>query len=380
MKIVADENIPYVDELFGSMGTIRRVVGREVKRADVHDADILLVRSVTPVNRNLLENTSVKFVGTATIGTDHVDEEYLADAGIGFANAAGSNANSVAEYITAALLVLAERHNIHLSGKSIGVIGVGNVGSGVVQKAQALGMKVVRNDPPLARKTGDAVYRPIEEALDCDFVTLHVPLAHEGCDATWHMADDSFFAAMHDDAFFINSSRGAVVDEKALKRALLSGCLKGCVLDVWENEPDIDIELLDMVDLGTPHIAGYSLDGKAAGTRMIYEAACEFLGEDCRADLRKLLPEPPVPEICLEGSENVEDEVRRAVLSVYDIREDDARLRAVYDRPKLERGAYFDGLRKNYPVRREFYNTKVCSDELQPETVAVLSKIGFDVQ
>ena len=196
MKIIADENIPFVAECFSSIGEVETVPGRGITPAVVADTDVLLVRSITPVGTDLLVGSKVRFVGTATIGFDHVDTEYLSQSNIGFASAPGSNANSAAEYVVAALLNIARRHSIDLEGKSIGIIGVGNVGGRVAKKASALGMKLFLNDPPLQRQTGDSKYLPIEKLFDCDFVTLHTPLTFEGEDKTSHLADDTFFKSL----------------------------------------------------------------------------------------------------------------------------------------------------------------------------------------
>ncbi|MCD6392159.1 MAG: 4-phosphoerythronate dehydrogenase, partial [Planctomycetes bacterium] len=270
MKIVADANIPFVKECFSSIGDVAVVPGREIGRDITADADVLVVRSITKVDEALLSGGSVKFAATATIGTEHVDRQYLADAGIGFASAPGCNANSVAEYIIAALLAMGKKHRFTLEGKSIGIVGVGNVGSRVEAKTRALDMKPVLNDPPLARQAPDKKYVPLNELMACDFITMHTPLTFEGVDKTFHLADEGFFGALKEGAFFINTSRGGVADTAAIKNALASGRLAGAVLDVWENEPNIDADLILKAELSTPHIAGYSFDGKVAGLMMIY--------------------------------------------------------------------------------------------------------------
>jgi len=359
MHIVADENIPYVREAFERIGEVITASGRSMTADLVREADVLLVRSVTPVNEALLGDSRVRFVGTATIGTDHIDEAFLSKRGIAFVAAPGSNANSVAEYVAAALLVVAGRGGWDLAGRHIGVIGVGNVGSLVVAKAEALGMRAILNDPPLARQTGDARYRPLDEALDADIVTLHVPLTREGPDATLHMVNDRFLGRLRAGAVLLNTSRGGVVDTAALRRALQTGRLEGAVLDVWENEPGIDLDLLRRVDLGTSHIAGYSFDGKVNGTQMLYKAVCAWLGWP--ADWRPVLPPPPVPAVTVRAEG--EDGLREAVLAVYDIERDDAALRGLLDLPAAERGPAFDRLRKDYPQRREFPNTTVTAPE-----------------
>ena len=380
MKIVGDQNIPYLREAFGSIGDVETVAGREMTAGDVRDADLLVVRSVTPVNAELLDGSSVRFVGTATIGTDHVDHAYLEDNNIGFTSAAGSNANSVAEYVVSALLAIGEKHGVGLAGRSIGVVGVGNVGSRVVKKARALGMEPVRNDPPLARQTGEDIYRPLEEVLKCDFGTVHVPLAYDGPDPTFRLVDRDFIGRMRPGAVFLNTSRGKVVDEVELLAALCTGELGAAVLDVWGTEPEINPELLKLVDIGTPHIAGYSLDGKAAGTGMIYEAACAFLGIAPEIDVRSLLPEPDVPELTVRPHSERDEMLREAVFSVYDVREDDARLRDMLDAEISQKGAYFDALRRDYPARREFYNTALKFKNCSELTRQTLLELGFTEQ
>ena len=357
MKIVADENMPFVKECFSSAGDVLAIGGREITPEILKDADALLVRSITKVDKSLLEGTSVKFVATATIGFEHIDVDYLASRKIGFASAPGSNSNSVAEYVVSGLLNLADKHNFDISGKSIGIVGVGNVGSKLEKKAKALGMKVVLNDPPLKRQTGDEKYRPIGEIFGCDIVTLHTPLTYDGIDKTYHLADEKFFKALKKDAIFFNSCRGGVHDTTALENAISSGKIKGCVLDVWEKEPNIDVELVEMVDYGTPHIAGYSYDGKVVSMIMIYEAFCKHFGIKPKFRAKDFLPGPQVKRIVInEGEINP---LLSAVNMLYDIKIDDAQLRQIKNEPAEKRGAYFDNIRKNYYSRREFQNTEI---------------------
>ncbi len=378
LKIVADENIPFVASAFAGVGQVRLIAGRELDASAVKDADVLLVRSVTPVNEQLLEGSRVRFVATATIGTDHVDEVYLKSRNIGFASAPGSNSNSVAEYVVAALLVVADRFGWRLDQKAIGVVGVGNVGSRVVAKAEALGMRVLQNDPPLARATGEARFLPLDELLGCDFLTLHTPLTREGEDATFHLADEALLRKLRLEAVVINTSRGAVVDNQALKMMLAEEWLAGAVLDVWEPEPELDEELLELVSLGTPHIAGYSFDGKVAATAMIYTAACEALGVEPTWSPQQVMPPPEVEAIEFDCN-GVEDEeiIGEAVAAVYDIVADDFALRDITEAD--DPADYFDHLRKVYPARREFQNTTVVLHGASPELRAKLTGIGFRV-
>jgi len=407
MKIVADGNIPFVRECFSSIGDVEVVGGREITREVVADAEALLVRSITAVNEGLLSGSKVRFVATATIGFDHIDVEYLRRRNIGFASAPGSNANSAAEYVVAALLEVGQENNVELEGKSIGIIGVGNVGSRVAKKCAALGMKVRLNDPPLQRYkshrehspegqeehgesesallrveqfTGKSEFLPIEELFECDFITLHTPLTFEGADKTHHLADDRFFRSLREGCVFVNASRGGVVDSGALKRGILGGRLGAVVLDVWENEPDIDVELLKMVDIGTPHIAGYSLDGKIAGMIMIYEAACAYFGVGAEHRIEDFLPGAGVPELRVDPAAGSEQEaLMSAVRAVYDIRRDDARLRGIRECRADKAGEFFDNLRKEYPVRREFVNTLVVLEGACESLSQKLAGIGFTV-
>lgn len=393
MKIVADENIPYVREAFCSFGDVETLAGRDMTAGIVRDADLLLVRSITKVNAGLLDGSKVRFAATATIGEDHIDKEYLAGRGIGFSSAPGSNANSVGQYITSALLSLASAYDLDLREMRMGIVGVGNVGKRVLRKASALGLQCVLNDPPLERqgesptsdedlpeflRTYPKSFAPLDELFDCDVVTLHVPLTKDGDDATFHLADESFLSNMKPGSILINTSRGAVVDNGALLRVMDSGHLKACVLDVWEGEPKPNCELLDKTFIATPHIAGYSFDGKVNGTRQIYEAACAFLGVEPAWDPTPILPAPECPEVAVDGNtEDIAGEVRKAVFEVYDIGRDDADMRCLLDVADEERGKEFDLLRKGYPRRREFFNTVAKVEPPNDELSGRLSAIGF---
>ncbi|MDD5458763.1 MAG: 4-phosphoerythronate dehydrogenase [Phycisphaerae bacterium] len=379
MKIIADTNIPFVEKCFSSIGDVTVAAGKDIIPQLVGDADILLVRSVTPVNERLLKNSTVRFVATATIGIDHVDTAYLQNRVIGFASAPGSNANSVAEYVIASLLQLAEKYDFRLEGKSIGIIGVGNVGSKVAAKCAALGMRTVLNDPPLGRKTGDKRYRPLKEVFDCDIVTIHTPLTREGIDKTYHLADDNFFSSLKDGCIFLNTSRGAVAETSAIKNAILNKKVKAAVLDVWEQEPDIDIELLKLVDIGTPHIAGYSFDGKVAGMIMIYAATSEFYNIEPKFNIDDFLPAPLVPEIKINLAGNEQSILAETVQKIYDIMADDRRLREMIKLAEDKQGGHFTRLRKEYPVRREFQNTTIVI-ERNEKLKNKFSGIGFKVQ
>lgn len=381
MKIIADQNIPFVEECFRSIGQVELYSGRAITPGVLKGADVLLVRSITRVDEALLAGSGVKFVGTATIGVDHIDQEYLQRAGIRFTSAPGSNATSVAEYVVAALLALGKKYKQTLEGKSIGIVGVGNVGSRVAKRCEALGMRVVLNDPPLQRQTGDEKYRPLEEVFECDFVTMHTPLTKAGPDATYHLADEMFFNRMKQGAFFLNTARGGVMETAALKRAMASCKLGGVVLDVWEGEPNVDPELLLKVDLSTPHIAGYSFDGKVRGMVMLYDAVCGHFGLEKQFVEQDFLPEPTVPEIRVGGEEicstGRERLIHDIVQQVYTINRDDFNMREILLVEPERRGGFFDDLRKNYPVRREFAGTRIVLPAGQEDLMRKVSGIGF---
>ena len=378
MKIVADQNIPHVAECFAHLGEVALCPGRAMAPATVADADVLLVRSVTQVNAALLEDSPVRFVGTATIGVEHIDRDYLKARGIGFAAAPGSNATSVADWVSAVLLEIGHRQHRTLSGLTIGIVGVGNVGRRVARQCEALGLRTVWNDPPLARETGDACYRPLAEVLACDIVTLHTPLTRSGEDKSFHLADRDFFAELKSGAVFLNSGRGAVHDTAALKEAIQAGRLGGVALDVWEAEPAIDTDLLRDVDIATPHIAGYSLDGKIAGLIMIYEALCRHLEQETTRQPADFLPSEDAQVIDLTASElGDQQQIHLAVQQVYAIAADDARMRELLKVDASQRGAFFDRLRKDYPIRREYHTAAVRVADVNGTVARTLTGLGF---
>jgi len=356
--------------------------GRQISVDDVRAADILAIRSTTRVNAALLEGSSVKFVGTATIGTDHIDQTYLTGKGITWMFAAGCNANSVSEYVTAALLRLGRRHNFTLEGKTIGIVGVGNVGSHVAKKAAALGLNILLNDPPRQRAQTEGRNSSLDQFVtlnalleQSDIVTFHVPLTKDGRDPTWHMANSGLLARLRNGCVFINAARGPVNDTDALIAAAESGRIAHTILDTWEGEPSIRQDMLDIADIATPHIAGHSYEGKVMGTVMVYREACKFLGAADTWDYESLLPPPLIPELSVDctGRQD-EDVLNEIVATIYDIEVDDRNLRtgATADMAK-----HFDALRKNYGVRREFRFTKVTALNAAPALQAKITSLGF---
>ncbi len=377
MIVAVDEAIPYAESAFAGTAEIRTFPGRKVSAADLKDAEALVVRSITQVDRSLLDGTCVRFVGTATIGMDHLDEPYLRSRGIHVTNAAGSNANSVSEYITAALLVTAERKGWELRRKSIAIVGVGHVGTRVEIKARALGMDVVLCDPPLLESTGDRKYRFLKDVLDADIVTLHTPLTCEGPYPTYHMMDERVIGRLQPHQLLINSARGPVVAGPALKEALLRKAIAGAVLDVWEGEPRIDYSLLDLVELGSPHIAGYSLDGKVRGTEMVLDELCRYFNLKRHWNTSSVYPENRIlrPGSGLSG----QDAIRSVVLQVYNILKDDGDLRALKGMEQEEARAGFDRLRNEYYLHPEFRHFSVDLDPEQNGLADTLQALGFKV-
>jgi erythronate-4-phosphate dehydrogenase len=377
MILAVDEAIPFWQQAFSALGEIRTFSGRKVRPSDVKEADGLVVRSVTRVDASLLDGSSVRFVGTATIGMDHLDEAYLASRGIRFTNAAGSNANSVAEYVTAALLTMARRNGWELSRKTIAIVGVGHVGSRVLEKAGALGMKALLCDPPLRESTGDHRYKFLDDVIGADILTFHVPLIKDGPYPTYHMVNRALLDSLSPGRYLINTARGAVFDCGALKARLGTRKLEGAVLDVWEGEPQIDYSLLELVDIGSPHIAGYSLDGKVRATEMIAEELCRFFGIVYRWDTEAIYPRPQRLQ-STPGAKG-QDALCSIVLQAYDILRDDANLRALKSLPSEGARAGFDRLRNEYPLRPEFRHCVAEPAVHDDELASKLKGLGFQV-
>jgi erythronate-4-phosphate dehydrogenase len=345
MLIVADRNIPQVQEAFAGIGDVRLCEGRSLKAADVRAAEILLVRSVTPVTENLLRGSQVRFVGAATIGTDHVDTDYLRRSGIEFAYAPGSNARAVAEYVITVLLALHEKK----PEGPVGIIGYGNIGRALARLLDVLGIEYLINDPPLQQSgtVKDVEFVTLAEIQHAPIISLHVPLVRGGPHPTYHLVDTAFLKKLAPQCLLLNTARGPVVDNRAL--AGQTQRIRA-VLDVWEGEPAIDAGLLESALLGTPHIAGYSVEGRLNGTQRMYEAVCEFLRLKPAWNYAKPVPPQPVLSTRLQAYAALRD----LVLQAYDVRRDAAELRALLPLPVAERAAGFDRLRRDYPVRPEF--------------------------
>ncbi len=377
MKIVVDENIPFAQEAFGKLGAVLALPARAISSEAIRDATILVVRSITSVNAALLQGSAVQFVGTATAGCEHIDQDYLRKNKILFASATGANANSVAEYVISALFLRARKNREVLRGKTLGIIGIGHVGTLLKRKAEAIGMIPILNDPPLQRETGNSEYRSFQEACEADFVSLHVPLTDEGEDRTHHLLDEKSLRRLHSKTVIINTARGEVIDHTTLFKQLVAGQLAPPILDVWANEPTINWDFLPELEIGTPHIAGYSLDGKVAGTRIIYESVCAALG---------VMPSWPKQDLVLPGQSSIEMHVEEkdelTLLSdlcaeAYDLSSDVTRFMALGDLPLSSRSAAFEHLRKTYAIRREFQSVSLSVPPRQTKWLNQIIGLGF---
>ncbi|WP_221795274.1 4-phosphoerythronate dehydrogenase PdxB [Oceanobacter mangrovi] len=378
MRIVADENIPLIDSFFSEFGDIVRLPGRNLTSADLADADMLLVRSVTRVGSELLQGTPVKFVGTATIGTDHIDMDYLQQCNIGFASAPGCNAQAVVDYVLSAISVLVDLRAVRFEDLTVGIVGVGNVGFTLRTRLEEMGVTVLAVDPfKDPQVVGELT--SLDEVLKADVVTLHTPLTKEGEHPTWHLIDETQLAKMNPNACLINSSRGGVVDNTALLQRLIAEEDFEAILDVWEKEPYLNLDLMDRCLLATPHIAGYSLDGKMRGTEMIYQAACDYFGLPIRRKLGQFLPEPGIKRVNFSDQVPLHQALRTAIRASYEVRVDDGLMRSRLHRAKDIKAA-FDEMRRDYPLRRDIPTLKVGVPSKCVELQQLLESAGFSVR
>jgi len=376
MHILADENIPLVDEFFAGFGKIRRMPGRSINRAALENVDVLLVRSVTRVDREMLEGSAVRFVGTCTIGTDHLDLDYFEQAGIEWASAPGCNARGVVDYVLGSLLALSEVRGEALARRRFGVVGAGEVGGRLLEVLRGLGWDVRVCDPPRqVREAGDFV--SLDEILaECDVISLHTPLTLGGDWPTFHLFDQARLSRLRPGTWLINASRGAVVDNAALRDLLLQRPDLEAVLDVWEGEPQVDVALAGLCRIATPHIAGYSLDGKLRGTAQIYAALCAARGVEPAIELAQLMPGPALTELAFASSADPAEMLATLCRAVYDPRRDDADFRRSLPGDEAQRRAGFDLLRKQYPPRREIDGLKVRIGGHNPALATIVEALG----
>lgn len=376
MKIVADENIIFLDRFFDSLGTVETYPGREIAPEHCQDADVLLVRSVTRVDESLLAGSRVRFVGSCTIGTDHIDLDYLAASNISFSNAPGSNANSVVEYLLSCLSILTETHGFNWDAHKIGIIGFGNVGSLLAKRLTKLGIEWLACDP--FRDEDHLV--SLDEVLACDLITLHVPLTMDGPHPTRYLFDEQRLSSLKDSQILINTSRGDVIDNQALLAKLEQQPRFTCILDVWENEPAINPDLAKKVFLGSPHIAGYSFDGKVAGTEMIYQSLCQNMGLPARHKAGQFLEEAPLSKMAFTSMADPDWSLHTAIRACFDVRHDHSLLRSSLDLDDAGRAEAFDRFRKNYRCRREFSGVRIQLKSAGSDLNRKFRALGFNVK
>lgn len=372
MKIVCDNKIPFLRGVFEPYAEVLYLPGKQTCAEVVKDADALITRTRTACNETLLKDSTVKAIASATIGYDHIDTQWCERVGIFWSNAPGCNSWSVKQYIASVLCVLARKHALCLNELTLGVVGVGNVGSKVAEIAELLGMKVLLNDPPRARKEGQDGFVSLDELVDkADIISLHVPLNKNGEDATFHLFDSKRIAMLRSDQMLINSSRGPVVDNQALKAALKQKAIRAAVLDVWEGEPEIDTELLSLLDIATPHIAGYSADGKANGTTAAVRTVARQLGLPLAEWTASGIPAPIQSlDFSLDAASMSDQQLfSEAILYTYDVQFDSASMKA---HPEL-----FENLRGDYPIRREPTAFTLHLSNATEHQRHILAQIGF---
>jgi erythronate-4-phosphate dehydrogenase len=378
MKLVIDANIPAAERCFGHFGTLTRVPGREINVAHLQDADALIVRSITQVSDQLIADSPVRFVGTCTIGTDHIDQAALAQRDIAFASAPGCNAEAVVDYVLSGLLTLAERDGWVLSERTVGIVGVGNVGSRLQARLTAMGVATLACDPPRAEEEPEQGFHSLDALIErCDVLCLHTPLTREGPHATYQLLNAQRIDELAPGSVVLNAGRGDCVDGLALRSRLAGKGDISAILDVWEEEPDIEAGLRDLVSLATPHIAGHSLDGKLRGTWMIEQALARYCGQPSGLTLTDICPPPELASLHLQHALPPEDALRLCMRAVYDVRRDHDALQRQTLNHGMRKG--FDDCRANYPLRREFATLNV---QLSGEAVALegmLLGAGFGV-
>ncbi|MCX6253670.1 MAG: 4-phosphoerythronate dehydrogenase PdxB [Bacteroidia bacterium] len=373
MKIIADDKIPFLKGVLEPYAEVVYMPGKLITREILKEADALLTRTRTKCTESLLKGTSIRFIGTATIGFDHIDTKYCEKQKIKWTNAPGCNSSSVQQYIASALLKLALDHQYSLKDKTIGIVGAGNVGAKIEKIARVLGMNVLLNDPPRARLEGEKNFVMFGNILyNSDIITVHVPLNFVGEDKTYHLFNEKSFKKMKKGAWFFNSSRGEVTETSALKKALGSGKLGGAVIDVWENEPDIDLDLMTKAFIATPHIAGYSTDGKANGTSIVVNSLSKYFDLPLKNWYPENVPQPSAPEISIDGKGKSDEEIiREAVFQTYNITEDDIKLRFSPSDFEKQRG--------DYQLRREFASYRIKLKGGTKKSQKTLEDLGFRV-
>jgi erythronate-4-phosphate dehydrogenase len=374
IRLVADDKIPFLKGVLEPYAEVNYIPGNLISSAHLKSAQGLIIRTRTRCDANLLEKSDVRFIATATIGYDHIDSEFCSRKGIEWTNAPGCNSGSVQQYIASVLMLIELNEQLPIANLTLGIVGVGNVGRKVEKLARALGMQVLLNDPPRARAEGPSSFVSLDQLLSqSDIVSIHVPLNYDGKDKTYYLANQTFFSKMKPQSWFINAARGEVCNTSDLKIAHSKGIIRDFILDVWENEPNIDHELLNQCFIGTPHIAGYSVDGKANGTSMAVNACSRYFNFKLPEWYPENLPFSGNSLIDFSSEKhNDPDLIKQAILSTYNVCADDSSLRSST--------ASFEILRGEYPIRREFPAYTVKIDPSRTELGKVLHDIGFKIK
>ena len=372
-RIIADDNIPFLKGMLEPYADIKYLKGSAIKNSDLINTDALIIRTRTFCNEELLTNSSVKHISSATIGFDHIDISYCKQNNIEWTNAPGCNAASVEQYIISSLFVLTKKLNFELKGKTLGIIGIGNVGSKVAHSARLLGMRLLLCDPPRQRRENSTEFVSLKTIQEnADIITFHVPLIQEGIDKTRKLIDADFINGLKKQTILINTSRGDIIDEEAFETAINRNAFKATVLDVWENEPHINLDLMKKATIATPHIAGYSVDGKLKGTEMSIASISKALGLGLKKIEVQNIPPPPNPFLAIEcSSKSPETILSELYLSTYNVEDDSIRLKSDPEN--------FEKHRSDYPVRREpkafkLKLSKHCSNEL----IEITKGLGFN--
>ncbi|MDJ0779986.1 MAG: 4-phosphoerythronate dehydrogenase [Gammaproteobacteria bacterium] len=379
MIVVADQNIPCAADAFADFGEVRLLPGRDIRNEDLRECSCLVTRTVTRVDAALLEGTPVEFVGSATIGTDHVDRDYLAQRGITFSNAAGCNAEAAAEYVISGLYALSVELGFDPRSCRAGIVGCGNVGSRLAHKFDALGIEYCVNDPPLAKRDPDArAFVELDELVaTCDLISLHVPLADTGAYPTRHLFDAALLRSLRPQCLLINAARGPVIDNTALLALLDERDDLRVFLDTWEGEPRVMPELLRRVQLATPHIAGYSVEGRLRGTQMVLDAACARFGIEPGWNMAQEIP--AAKQLQLVAASDELAFWQRLFTAHFDIRRDHAALIASAELDDSQRGGLFESLRRVYPDRLEYPRWRISAAQAGARAQA-LAELGFAVE
>ncbi|MBU2897311.1 4-phosphoerythronate dehydrogenase [Vibrio hepatarius] len=374
MKILIDENMPYAEQLFSQIGEVILKPGRTLIADDLVDIDALMIRSVTRVNETLLAKANkLRFVGTATAGMDHIDKVLLKEKGIFFTAAPGCNKVGVAEYVVSVIMVLAQQYGFSIFDKTVGIIGAGQVGSYLQQCLEGIGIKVIINDPPKEGAGDSRTFTSFNLLLEqADIISIHTPIVHDGEYPTHHLFDQDVLDKLRGDQILINAARGPVIDNTALKTRLYKQDGFIAALDVFEFEPEVDMDLLPLLAFATPHIAGYGLEGKARGTTMIFNRYCEYLNNNLCAHENELLPKAPVSELILERAWD-ETTLHNLTQLIYDVRKDDSLFRR-----EIGNNGAFDRMRKNYWDRREYSALTLRGNK--ETNLRPLAKLGFQIE